>query len=497
METTNIHTLGLLENASETLSLLLEGSNAGVWKWDVLTGQEWWSKRLYEMLGYEDQEIEASNENFLTILLHPDDQSITSQALNNHIHHHQPYKHPVRLKHKDGGYRWFETTGQAQFNPAGEPVYMVGTVINIDQQVQSLEELERSKQLLEETQTLARVGGWEYYLDRHELFWTSTMYDIFGLPQGQPVQVEDIAGYFTEASQQTIQEQLVNAIAEEAPFDLELQLITAQKNKIWVRLTGKPISTTGGKVAGLRGVLQDIHTQKLREIQFTDSLHTITRQNNRLLDFAFIVSHNLRSHAGNLEMMLEVMKISNSEDERNRILSFIEHISAELNQTIGQLNEVIYVQQDITQDKQSLDVADYIQLTREALQDDLQSHQVQIVEGQLECNTIVTNPAFLQSILLSLVLNAIKYRHPDRTPTVRISTSLEDNRPVLTVTDNGVGIDQSKFETDLFSRYETIHAHPAARGISQYLTRGQVEALGVSIDVQAVSASGSTYKITF
>ncbi len=492
-----MNTSGLLENASETLSLLVEGINAGVWEWNIQTGQEWWSKRFYELLGYDDQEIEATNENFLTVLLHPDERHRISQAQNNHIYHHQPYKHKIRLKHKSGSYRWFETTGQAKFDKAGNPVYMVGTAINIDQQVRNLEELERSRQLLEETQTLARVGGWEYNLARHELNWSSTMYDIFGLPNGQDVEVEEVIAHFTPDSQRTIREKFTSAYDGKTPFDLELQLITRQQKKVWVRVAGKPLNDVQGQMTGFRGTVQDIHAQKLREIQFTDSLHTISRQNNRLLDFAFIVSHNLRSHAGNLEMMLEVMKISNSEDEKNRILTFIEHISAELNQTINQLNEVIYVQQDINPEQQPIDFPEYIQLTKEALNDEIQEHQVQIVEDNLECTTITTNPSFLQSILLSLVLNAIRYRHPERSPVIRISTSLTNNRPVLTVTDNGVGMDQSKFETDLFTRYETFGASTEAKGISQYLTKSQVEALGVAIDVRAIPDSGSTYQITF
>ncbi|HEV7349818.1 sensor histidine kinase [Telluribacter sp.] len=483
--------------ATETLALLIQGINAGVWDWDIRSGQEWWSNRFYELLGYDDLELEASNENFLNVLLHPDDRERVIEITKLHLRKQLPYRINIRLKNKEGRYQWFETAGQAKFDDLGEPIRMIGSVVNIDQKIRNLNELERSKRFLEETERMAKVGGWDFNLGSDEVRWSKTVYDIHELPHGGNIRIEEAIQYYTEESRQVIREKLTLALEFRIPFDLELQLLTARNNRIWVRVAGKPILNPEGKVVGLMGTFQDINEQKKREIQLEDSLRVISCQNNRMLDFAHIVSHNLRSHTSNLQMMLEVMKITDSSEDRAAIINHIDQISEELNQTIVHLNQVLFVQNNIDQHKQVLNLADYIKVTEKALQKEIEEHDVLLVHDAHECPEVEGHPKYLESILINLVSNAIRYRQPGRAPIITLRSFLEHNKPVLLVSDNGSGIDLSRYASDLFGMYKTFHGNPEARGIGLYLTRNQVEAMGGKIEVSSEPGLGSTFKITF
>ena len=117
---------------SETrYNLAVSGISAGLWDWFDVNGEgEWWSPKFYELLGYEDREIEASLPNFRE-LLHPDDQDRTFSAVQAHFKDNLPFMIEYRLKTKKLGYRWFLGSGQVQRDSDGKPLRMVGSIADI------------------------------------------------------------------------------------------------------------------------------------------------------------------------------------------------------------------------------------------------------------------------------------------------------------------------------------------------------------------------------
>ncbi|NND88267.1 MAG: PAS domain-containing protein, partial [Flavobacteriaceae bacterium] len=83
------------------------------------------------------------------------------------------------------------------------------------------------------------------------------------------------------------------------PFDTTVKMMTYDNKEFWARAMGKPVYDSEGTIVGIRGVFQDINEEKLRELNLEKSLKVIGEQNGRLMNFAHIVSHNLRSHSSN------------------------------------------------------------------------------------------------------------------------------------------------------------------------------------------------------
>jgi signal transduction histidine kinase len=109
-------------------------------------------------------------------------------------------------------------------------------------------------------------------------------------------------------------------------------------------------------------------------------------------------------------------------------------------------------------------------------------------------------PAYLDSIFLNLLTNAIKYKHEDRDPVIDISTSLDytnNDRIVLKIADNGSGIDMEKFGDKLFGMYKTFHYNADARGIGLFITKNQIESLNGEIQVESEKGIGTTFTIKF
>lgn len=135
-----------LENLHRSEELTLAGINAGVWNWNMETGSEVWSHNFYKLLGYDVEELPATFDVFLNVLLHPDDVTPVLEAVDAHLKEGVAYKMNIRMKIKTGSYKWFETSGMAARNFDGKPIQMAGSIIDIDDKINYRNRLEISNQ---------------------------------------------------------------------------------------------------------------------------------------------------------------------------------------------------------------------------------------------------------------------------------------------------------------------------------------------------------------
>lgn len=133
-----------LEEYQQSKELLLNGINAGVWNWNITTGEVSWSPRFYALVGYTPGEMPPSFDTFMNVLLHTDDTIPLRKALKAHLENDEPYRLQVRIRNKNGEYRWYETAGTAARDEWGKPVQMAGSIIDITEKVNYQAELENS-----------------------------------------------------------------------------------------------------------------------------------------------------------------------------------------------------------------------------------------------------------------------------------------------------------------------------------------------------------------
>jgi signal transduction histidine kinase len=220
-------------------------------------------------------------------------------------------------------------------------------------------------------------------------------------------------------------------------------------------------------------------------------------QNKRLLNFTYIVSHNIRSHSANLTGLINLIDNTNDEEEKLALFKMLKTSTEKLEETIQNLNEIISIQNNLNQAKVKLNLKKEIERTFLVVQDVILESQVTIENKVSDLIELEVIPAYLDSILLNLVTNAIKYRSPDRLPVIEISTQTESDYLVLLVKDNGLGLDLNKFKDKLFGMYKTFHNNPNSRGIGLFITKNQIEAMNGKIDVESEVNVGTTFKIYF
>lgn len=252
-----------------------------------------------------------------------------------------------------------------------------------------------------------------------------------------------------------------------------------------------------GEVLGFYVHVADITSTKLLEIELTKSNKVIKEQNERLLSFANIVSHNLKSYANNLKSILDLFLKANSPAEKDIMLNFLKGISNGFTTTINHLSQIVDIQNQSGLNLQHIKLYDLIKHSMEILNFEIEESQAVILNNVPQEVIILANPAYTESIILNLLTNAIKYRHPLRHPEIKLMAMVRNNGLEFRVADNGLGINLKKYKNDIFGMYKTFHGNSDAKGIGLYITKLQVEGMGGKIEIESEENVGSTFIITF
>ena len=134
-----------LSESRQRFKLVVEGSQDGIWDWQPHLKTTYWSPRLFEQLGYAPNEIAPPEDHFFD-WIHPEDRDRIQLALKLHLEDRKPYEEEFRIRGKSGAYRWFRSTGQAEWDEEGTAIRMVGSHEDIHERKLKDELLKRSEQ---------------------------------------------------------------------------------------------------------------------------------------------------------------------------------------------------------------------------------------------------------------------------------------------------------------------------------------------------------------
>ncbi len=540
------------------------------------------------------------------------------------------------LKHKNGSLMHWTYSATLVENPFGEN-YVIINAIDITERYNLEIKLKHTKEILEETNTIAKIGGWSYDVQEKKLYWTSVVKKMLRVPEYyEPELLKDTQRFKEGESRDKVLLSFREAFKDLKSFDIEIIVVDDSGQDVWVRMLGKS-EHENGICKRIHGTFQDINEKKIAELAlnssrkfFDDVLnaatevsiiavdinHNVTifntgaekmlgyeasemigntpitnihlneeitqrseqltqkygypvtgfrviienaekegseqhewtyvrkdgthlkvqlvvtamrdkqnnligflgiatditdleiakgnleilanqlqKQNTKLLNFAHITSHNLRAPVSNLNSLLYFYNESEDQDDKQLLFSKFETVTHHLTTTLNELIESLKIQEDLGKEKETIYFDDILNKTQEILTAQLMSSKAIITSDFSEINTILYPKTYIESIMLNLFTNAIKYASPDRIPKIHFQTKLNHDKVILSVSDNGLGIDLKKNGDKLFGLNKTFHRHPDAKGIGLFITKTQVEAMGGEISAESEVGKGTTFTI--
>ncbi len=459
------------------------------------------------ILGYTEAELMKLTFQDIT---HPDDLDADLALVNELLEgKRQYYNLEKRYKHKEGYYIWAILSVSLVRDAEGNPKHFVSQITDINTQRITQQKLE---QALDKLEGILGASSQVSIISA----------DVNGVITSFNVGAENLLGYSRQEMVNVRTPQIIH-VAEEViarghelteqlgktvqGFDVFIELAKVQQyeTREWTYVhkdgTHFPVQLTvtaireNGEIVGYLGIAVDISEIKRVEREIKLLLDVAKDQNERLKNFAHIVSHNLRSHSGNISILIDLFLQENPEKADDELLQNLVQSANNLKETIVHLNEVVVLNTTVSDNIKKLHLKTIVDAAIQNIKAIANDKQVTI-ENNVDSSLYVAGvEAYLDSIVLNFLTNAIKYRAEDRPAYVKLNAVPENGFVLLSFEDNGVGMDLKRVKHKLFGMYKTFHTNPDARGIGLFITKNQIEALGGKIDVESEEGIGTTFKV--
>lgn len=266
---------------------------------------------------------------------------------------------------------------------------------------------------------------------------------------------------------------------------------------IWVLISVSLIQNAFNKPTQMIWQFSDITSRKINQDKLKLMLKVVKEQNDRLTAFARIITHNLRSHSGNLSTLTGFLEEEFPWLKENENFTFLENAIENLEETVSHLTEVAKIKEVGTDEMQRLNLYDFVEKAIYSVTAIAQNTNTRIRNKIKEDIYVKGLPAYLDSIILNFITNAIKYRSDKREPEVKLKAFLEDDYVILRIKDNGLGIDLEKYGDKLFQMYKTFHTNKDAIGIGLFITKNHIESMGGKVVVDSEVGVGTEFSIYF
>lgn len=275
----------------------------------------------------------------------------------------------------------------------------------------------------------------------------------------------------------------------------EKRYVTKLGSIVWVNLNISILFKKDGYVRNHIVIIENISNKKQAEQDLEDSFQIVSEQNKRLVNFSYIVSHNLRSHTSNIELISELLECTKSKEEQDEMVNMLKTVSKSLDDTLRNLADVVNIRTNFALKTESLNLYEYVEKAIKLLEKESRGKSGVLKNMVSTSVTINYSIAYLESILYNFISNAIRYCHPDRAPVIIIKFDSTTN--ALIISDNGIGIDLKLNRGNLFGMYKTFNNNPDAKGLGLFLSKNQIDALGGRIETESELGIGTTFTIYF
>ncbi|SHG57224.1 sensor histidine kinase [Flagellimonas flava] len=408
-----------------------------------------------------------------------------------------PYDVELIIVTAKGNEKWVRAIGNAEIIN-GKASRLFGVFQDIDKRKRESLKYQALTDRMRVAVESSNIGIWDYDIVNNGLVWDDNMYKLY------QVKKEDFTGV-VEAWEGTIHpddkerslKAVEDAITGKSKFNTEFRIITSHGTIRHIHGQGKVFRDEQGNPIRMIGANTDVSRIKKVDNRLRQLLNTTEKQNKSLLNFAHIVSHNLRSNSSNLSMLTGMLLEKKDPSKQQRFLEMIRISSERLDETVVQLNEVIKIQTDPDQKFQWVGV-------KETLSSVLESVNALIAETKPDIQVkidenlrIYAIKPYVASVFLNLLTNSIKYRKQGQQLKLKINALDAGDHIVISFTDNGKGIDLEKHGAKLFGMYKTFHGNKDARGIGLFISKNQMDAMNAKITVESMEGKGATFQLYF
>lgn len=486
--------------SQERYYVAITGSNDGIWDWDLVTNEVFYSPRYKAQLGFEENELANHFDTFRT-LCHPDDYQQVLAKVQRHIDTRQPYEAEMRCRTKSGEYKWICARGQAIWNAQGKAIRMAGSHRDISELKAAEKTRHEYEQRLLDSESMFR----QLAENIREVFWIiSARTDdfIYASPAFEELWLEGCDQLYKN------KEVFFNAIIEEdrprvrktlqglgfdadtqnqdgQGFDLEFRIETKDKEIRWIWSRLFPVLDKSGACDRLYGIAHDITEKK--EVE------------RRVSEFYSTVSHELRTPLTSIRAALGLIEGGMTGEISDETMEYVSIARDNSDRLIRLINDILDIRRleanKLEMKVENIIPRDLIETTIDSLRAFAEERGVAVSYNlESQGREIVGDRDRLMQVLTNLMSNAIKYT--PRGKSIRVSSTNSGPNVRINVIDQGPGIAEEHMQ-GLFGLFQQLscveNEFNTGSGLGLAISKALVEKLGGSIGAESKFGDGATF----
>ena len=488
-----------IKESNEKYDIVSKATSDTIWDWKIQEDNFNWNKGIEVIFGYTQEEV-GSSSTWWFEKIHPEDSIKMSIKLYSFIEQKtENWQDQYRFKCANGSYKYVLDKGFLLKDEEGKAVRMIGAIQDITKQKEEEQRLKLLETVI--TQSKDSIIITEPDFKNSEIPKIIYVNPAFSVMSGYPI--DEIIGktpniFKGPNSDKEEYRKLIDALKKKQECLIETISYKKNKEEYWVRFSMIPIYDTENELSHWISIQRDVSEEKKQEKEKEQLIRELTQNNKDLKQFSYITSHNLRAPLSNLTGLLNLIEdIPIENQELKEIINGFSKSTHLLNDTVNDLVKVIIIKDNPSIQKEAVLLKEIFENVFNQLSFQIELYKPIIKLNFEKVSVLNTNKAYIESIMLNLLTNAIKYKSENRHLKITINASEVDDIVYLTFQDNGIGIDLERNRDKVFGLYQRFHNYPDSKGLGLYLVKSQVETMGGTINIESEVNKGTSFTLTF
>ena len=484
-----------LMHANELLALAQVKAKAGIWDWDLSSGKLTWTNEMFLLFGLDPKTSEASFRSWRN-LIHPDDRQSAKDKTTEAVRKGIPLFNEFRIVLPNGETKWVNAIGKTSLNKNNHAIRMTGLCIDVTEHKQAVERLRFSEELLRQTQSVAAVGSWRLSFQNNGLVWSEETHNIFGIKGSPPKNYDQFLELVYPEDREKV-EAAWQAALKGAPFIVQHRIVVNGEIR-WVEEQAKLELDEHDNLLSATGAVQDITKRIHTDEQLLNSLHQLEEKELAKTRFLAAAGHDLRQPITAATLYVDTLKLTAPTQRQSEI---IRRLDQSMNTFSGLLDRLLDISKfDAGLIKPQINTYNLAKLFIWLDQNFAQTARSKNLRFRLSLPLrkqmiVRTDMGLLQSIMMNLVSNAIKFTAHGG---ILVGARLRGDNVLLQVWDTGIGISDANIPRIFDEFYQVANpqrSREVGLGLGLSICQRAMSLLGGKVTCHSHPGSGSVFEL--
>ncbi len=255
------------------------------------------------------------------------------------------------------------------------------------------------------------------------------------------------------------------------------------------------IADASGRPMELRTLIRDITDLKEKETELDQIVHELIQYRDRLDEFGDLVSHHLRAPIANLQALASLLPADESDEEDKLLRQALKETIDGLDRTLHEVAQAVRIRLSAVPPSETVHLADVMLGLKARYANQIRERNATIEVHVNRLPTVSYPISYIEVALGQLLSNALQFAQDDRPLLFSVTSDVVHGKAMITVKDNGKGLDLERYGEQVFRYGSTFHREHSGRGTGLFMVRTVVESLGGTCSVESVPGTGTVFTI--